>query len=706
MSIELSLACNFDSPYDETMKTIAGWIVRRKALILIIFLVLTLLSALAIPLVPINYNLADYVPASAPSTRAMEVMDREFTDAIPNARVYIPDVTVQEALSVKEELLAVPEVTQVLWLDDFYDVQTPVEMADPALLSSYYADGGALFMVVTNNDKTVETKAALQLIAGEDGAVEGQLIDLANAQMATSSEITMVMLFMIPLGIGILLLATESWLSPLLLLLSMGIAIVLNMGSNIFKSEVSFLTQAVTAVLQLAVSMDYGIFLLHRFEEYRAQGNEPVDAMREAIAKSAGPVLASSMTTIFGFLSLVFMQFQIGPDLGLVLAKGVGFSLLSVMFLLPVLILLFDKWVEKARHRKLLPDFKPVAKFGEKIRWPILIVVAILIVPAFRAQRQNEFIYGNADYNVDSREYRDRHLIEDEFGQQLSMALLVPRGDWGREKMLHDALEELPEVASALSYESQVSRLIPAEMLDPALISAMLSENYSRIILTVHSAKEGPEAFDLVERIRETAGNLYDEYHLVGESVVTYDMRETIQRDNIIVNGLAILTVGLVVMISFRSLMIPILLLLTIEASIWFNLTVPYLLASPISYIGYLIISTIQLGATVDYGILFTQHYLDNRRVLTKKDAARETVCQTVGTLLPPALILTVAGVILRQLSTLAIVSELGEVLARGASFSFLMVVFFLPGLLILFDGAIEKTTRGFEGRKESNEHA
>lgn len=687
------------------MKKLAAWIVRRKALILILFGVLTVFSLIATPLVPINYNLAEYVPESAPSTIAMQVMEQEFRDAIPNARVYIPNLSLQEALQAKEELEKIPDVTQVLWLDDFYDVRTPLAMADPDLVAGYFADGNALYQVVTDIDNTVETKLALQEVAGEEGAVEGQLIDLANAQLAVSSEITMVMLFMVPLGVGILLLATESWLSPLLLLLSMGIAILLNLGTNIFKSEVSFLTQAVTAVLQLAVSMDYGIFLLHRYEEYRATDRAPVDAMREAIVKSASPILASSMTTVFGFLALIFMQFRIGPDLGIVLAKGVLFSLICVIFLLPVLILVFEKWVEKTRHRNFLPDFNPVAKAGAKLRLPILILVSLMIIPAFRAQQRNEFIYGNADYDRTSREYHDRNLIENKYGKQLSVALLVPKGEWGKEKMLHDELEAYPEVSSIISYESQVSRLIPSEMLDPKLIEAMLSENYSRIILTVRSEKEGPRAFDLVERLRKTADKYYEENYLVGESVVTYDMRDVVQKDNIIVNGLAILTVGLVVMISFRSLMIPLLLLLTIEASIWFNLTVPYLNASPISYIGYLIISTIQLGATVDYGILFTQHYVDNRRSLLKKDAARETVRETIGTLLPPALILTVAGTILRQLSTLAMVSELGEVLARGASFSFLMVVFFLPGLLVLFDRLIEKTTRGFEGRKIQDEN-
>lgn len=676
------------------MKKFANWVVHHKALILIVFVVLTVASALLIPLVTINYNLAGYVPDSAPSTVAMDVMAEEFTDSIPNARVYVPDVSLQEALQIKERMLATPHVSDVLWLDDFYDLKMPIEMANPELLETYYHDRSALFQVVTELDDTVTTKKALQEIAGESGAVEGQLIDLANAQAAIGSEIAVIMAFMIPLGVLILMLATESWISPLFLLISISIAILINMGTNIFKADVSFLTQAVTAILQFSVSMDYGIFLLHRYEAYRAEGLEPVEAMRDAIAKSSNSILASSLTTVFGFLALVFMRFQIGPDLGIVLAKGVLLSLVSVLLLLPVMILMASKWVEKTRHRKFLPSFKRVANFAFKVRLPVFILVAAMIIPAFLAQQKNDFIYGNADYNIHSKEFSDRALIEEKYGKILSVALLVPKGEWGTEKALHRDLEHMPQVKSILSYESQVSRLIPSEMIGAEVSSSLLSKNYSRIILTVRSEKEGPAAFALVEELRAVAEKHYPEkYHLLGESVVTYDMKETIQKDNAIVNGLAIVTVGLVVMLSFQSFTIPLLLLLTIEASIWFNLSVPYLTSTPLSYIGYLIISTIQLGATVDYGILFSQHYLDNRAIHDKRTAAKETISQTFGTLLPPALILTLAGLILNRVSSLAIVAELGEVLARGASFSFLMVIFFLPTLLILFDGLIHKTT-------------
>lgn len=685
------------------MNRIAGGIIRHRLIVLIVFLIGTIICGLLIPTVEINYNLSDYVPENAPSTVAMHVMDEEFNQAIPNARVLIPNLTIQQAVEKKGEIEAVAEVEQVLWLDDFMDVKTPIEIADQEMVDAYYKDGNALYQVVTKNEDTVATKDALQQIAGEEGAVEGQLVDLASAQKSTSSEITTIMLIMVPLGVLILMVATSSFIAPLLLLIAMTVAIILNLGTNVLKMPVSFLTQAVTAVLQMAVSIDYGIFLLHSYDDARRKGLPSKQAVEDAVVGSANSIVASSLTTFFGFLALVFMQFQIGPDMGLVLAKGIIFSLLSVLILLPALLVWADPLIQKTTHRNLLPNFNGLAKLVMKIRIPVMALVLLLIIPAFLGQQQNAFIYGNAEYPEGSREARDRTLIEENFGKQLSMALLVPKEQWGKEKSLVEEFESLPEVRSILSYDTQVSRLIPSSLLDESQRSQLLSDHYSRLILTVQSEKEGEKAFAFVEQLRAITGKYYDEYHLLGENVVTYDMRETIQKDNRIVNGLAILTVGLVVLLSFKSLSIPILLVFTIEASIWFNLSVPYFTNTPLSYIGYLIISTVQLGATVDYAILYTNNYLKNRKTLPKKEAARKTIATTVGTLLPPALILISAGTILWVISSMAVVSELGQVLARGALFSLLMVVFFLPGLLVLFDGIIQKTTKGIDLYDETN---
>lgn len=675
------------------MKTLASFIVDHKGLFLIIFILLAVLGGLGTLFVPVNYNLADYIPDAAPSTQAIHLMEKEYQEPIPNLRVYVPNLSLQEALEMKKKVGEVSHIIKVLWLDDFYDLKTPLELAPKELVESYYKEGGALFMVVSGLQDTVGTLKEMQELIGEKGAIEGQVVDLAKARMSVDSEILVIMLIMIPMGLLLLCLATGSWIEPLLLLATITIGILLNMGTNVVFSSISFITQSVTAVLQLAVSMDYAVFLLHRFSAYRQEGMGLEEAMEKAIVKSSSAIVASASTTVLGFLALIFMRFKIGPDLGLVLAKGVIFSLISVIFVLPSLVLYSAKLIDKTTHRPLLPEFKRVGRFIVRIRYVVLLIL-LVVVPVFLAQNKNDFIYGAAAYDAGSREERDQELIIDKFGNQVTMAIMVPKGQWGKEKLLEEKLKDIPGVLGILSYNTKVGAMMPPELIDGELIKSLLSDNYSRLILTLRGPKEGKEAFRMVEEVRSAVDEFYgQEGHVVGESVVNLDMRDTVRKDNSIVNGLAILSVGLVLIINFRSLMIPLLLLLTIETSIWMNLSVPYFSGTTLSFIGYLVISTLQLGATVDYGILFTQHYLDNRKERGKKEAIYHSFVETIGGLLPPALILTAAGFILSYVSSLSIVSELGTVLGRGTLTSFLMVIFFLPGMLYVCDPLIEKTT-------------
>ena len=675
------------------MKKVADLVVGHSKVVLLLFGLLTFFSAALMPSVTINYNLAEYIPEGAPSTIAIDVMASEFEDAVPNVRVFVPDVSVVEAVQIKQQIADVPAVTSVIWLDDFMDLKQPLDIQDPEVVAGFYTDDGALFQVSTDLDTAPETMVALQEVATQAGAVEGQLLDMALAQMSTTSEINTIMAFMIPLGVLLLIFSTRSWIDPIILLVTIGVAVVLNMGSNVVLGEISFLTQAVTAVLQLAVSMDYGIFLLHARERYIAAGLGRRESLKAAMLESSVSIISSSMTTILGFLALVFMSFRLGPDMGVVLAKGVTFSLICVIFLMPALLVVLDKVVMATDHRPLLPSFDGLGRVVSKASmW--LLGIGLLLPMLFIAQGMNDFRYGTSEYPEGSRAAADRAFIQEEFGRDLPMALLVPRGDWGREHQLETELAQMDEVVAITSYQSQVGRLLPSEVLPQAQISSLLSENYSRIVLSVDTPKEGVQAFDVVERVRDVAQKYYpDSYHLTGESVVTYDMRSTITADNIVVNGLAMVSVGLVLMISFKSLIIPFLLVLTIEGSIWMNLSVPYLTGTHLNYIGYLIVSTVQLGATVDYAILFTQHYLVNRGRVGKREAVAQTVGQTFGTLLIPALILTSAGTILSVVSSLEVVAQLGTMLGRGAVLSFVMVNLFLPGLLMTFDPIIEKTT-------------
>lgn len=680
------------------MNKLANLIVKGRVIVVIVFLVLSIICGYLATKVKVNYDLTSYLPKDARSTIAIDEVMAEYTDNIPNLEIGIPCETITDALKFKKELQALKHVNSVLWLDDQVDIGIPLALSDQKFVDGFYKDGMALFQVTVDTSEDMpelEFLTNLYDLIGENAAVRGQLVEHAHMQSATTSEVTSIATYAIPIAFAILLLTTTSWFEPVLFMVVIFSGVLLNMGTNLIFDDISFITQSIGAILQLAVSMDYGIFILHRFSEYRGEGYDIKEAMKMAIVKSVAPVTASALTTIFGFLALVFMRFGIGFDLGIVLAKGVLFSLLSSFLLLPALTTLTYKLIDKTTHRSFIPSFEKPSRWIIKFGIPILIIAAIVVVPSFLAQRSNRLLYGARTYPAKSRQERDCLLLEERFGNNVPMALLVPRGDWAHEGQLVDALIDMPEVKSAIGYVTAVGRGIPNEILPERLMSSLLSEHYSRIILIVDSPDEAPETFETAEKIRATVDAAYPDgnTHLTGANMVLLDMRSTINKDILIVDGLAILAIALVIMLTFRSLMIPLILVLTIELSIWINLAIPYLTGIPLNFIGFLVISTVQLGATVDYAILMTQHYLDHRVELNRKDAATHTFATVAGSIIPPALILASVCYVLYFSSSLSVVSELGRVLGRGALTSLFMVLFLLPNLLRFFDPLIEKTT-------------
>ena len=698
------------------MKKLADIIVKYKAVILILFIVLSLVSGFLSTRVKTNFDIYSYVPKKAPSTIAIDTMTEEYAQDIPNAEIAIPNMSISDALLMKERLASLPYVQEVLWLDDQLDLATPLDMLDQKVVEGFYKDEVALFHVTLEEDsKAIDILVELQTIAGPEGAVRGQVVEMANMQRGVNVEISRILLVIIPVALAILLFATTSWFEPILFMVVIFVGVLLNMGSNILFGEISFITQAVGGVLQLAVSMDYAIFLLHRFRDYREEGLSVEEAMKNAIVKSFSPISSSALTTFFGFLALVFMRFRLGPDLGIVLAKGVLLSLLSVFFLLPILAVYTYKIIDKTTHRSLLPSFKRTSRFIVRIGIPLMVVAALAIVPAYIAQRSNDFLYGSQSFPKGSREARDVNYMNEHFGENMQMVLLAPKGQWAVEEKLANDLLALPEMKSVVGYVTQVGTGMPPDLIADRVLSNLISDHYSRLILVAESPTESPETYELAEKIRAMTEEAYPEggAHLAGANFVLLDMKTTINQDLGIVNGLAILAIFIVIMIAFRSLALPALLVLTIELSVWINLAIPYLVGTPLNFIGYLVISTVQLGATVDYGILMAQHYMDHRQLLGRKEAAMKTVQTVAGSIIPPALILASAGFTLAAISSIQVVAELGSVLGRGAIISLAMVLFLLPNLLRLFDHFIEKTTwkltmapdrRSYRRSRERNE--
>ncbi|WP_042148436.1 RND family transporter [Paucisalibacillus sp. EB02] len=676
------------------MIDIAAQIIKHKKPIVISFILVTLISVIAQFGVSVNYNMVDYLPEDAPSTTAMELMEQEFDGSVPNTRVMINDVTIQEALSFKDKLDSIPGVSNVTWLDDAIDIKTPIEMADKDTVESYYKDNSALFTFSIASGEEVKATDAIYELIGEDGAISGEALNTATQQNMAVTETMYAAALLVPIIILILILSTNSWIEPVFFLTAIGVSVLINLGTNIFLGEVSFVTQSVAPILQLAVSLDYAIFLLHSFSDYRQKVADPKEAMRLAMKRSFPAIIASASTTFFGFIALSFMEFEIGSDLGLNLVKGIVLSFISVMVFLPALTLMFYKWIDKTQHKPLLPAFKNIGKRVVKVKIPALLFVLILIVPAFLAQGQTNFIYGIGEQPESTRAGSDIVKIEEVFGKSTQMVLLVPKGDLGKEENLVQELEGLKPVKSVLSYVNTVGAAIPPEYVDASVTEQFYSDNYSRIILQTNTEAEGDVAFGFIEEVQEIAEGYYgDEVYSLGEAVTLYDIKNVVQKDNSIVNVLTVVTIAFVLLITFKSITFPLVLLLTIQSAVWINLSVPYFTNSSLVFVGYLIVSTVQLAATVDYAILLTEAYKENRKEMPALKAIMVTLDEKIFSIAISASILSSVGFILWITSSNPIVSSIGLLLGRGALLAFIMVVFLLPAMLVVFDKIIDKTT-------------
>ncbi|MDO4842127.1 MAG: MMPL family transporter [Phoenicibacter congonensis] len=671
-------------------------VVEHSKLIIAIFLTLFVICAVCKQFVAVNYDMNDYLPPESASTQALDVMEREYDGGIPNARVLVQNVTVPEALEYKERLLAVDGVSDVTWLDDTADATVPLETLDADTVETYYKDGNALFSVTVDESKGIEAVSAIREIIGDDNAMTGSAVTTAVATTSTVNEITTIAAFAIAFVLLVLILTTTSFAEPFIVLGGLGVAVVINAGSNLIFGEISFVTNAAGNILQLAVSLDYSVFLLHRFAERRKVTDDPKEAMVEALTMSTSSILSSGLTTVIGFLALCFMQFQIGPDLGLALAKGVAISLITVFTFMPSVILYTFKLIDKSQHRPFVPSFRRFGKFVSRVMMPMVILFAILIVPSYLASNQNSFYYGASHiFGTQTQLGSDTEKIQEAFGERDTYVLMVPEESTATQAELSDALHEIPQVKNIVSYVDTVGSTIPEQYLDSGTLSKLNSENHTRMVLTVDAAYEGEKTFSLVETVRSTAEQFYPgQWYLAGQGVSTYDLMNTVTADMVKVNFVAIAAVFIVLLITMKSLVLPVILVASIETAIYINLAIPYFSGQTFFYIAYLIISSIQLGATVDYAILFTDRYREMRQTYEKKEAIVQDITAVSVSIMTSASALTVVGFLMGKVSTHGLLSQLGFFLGKGTLCSLAIVLFVLPGLLCLFDKFIVKNKK------------
>lgn len=681
------------------MNRLAHFINQYKKWIIAVFMLATLAGTILFVMTPVNYNMMDYLPEKANSTQALNIMQKEFDQPLPNLNVMVEDVSLTKALAIKEKLKKADYVKEVLWLDDTMDLDIPLEVQDQDTVETYYKDKNALYMISVEDGKERAAIDSVRRIAGKNCRTSGSAANQASSQKLAVNQAMKAVALILPIMILTLILVTESWIEPLFYLMNIGTPVLINLGTNIFMGEVSFVTLAAAPVLQIAVSLDYAVFLSHSFTAYKKNGMKPEEAMGHAMSSSIRSIGASMLTTLFGFVALLFMQFRIGADMGISLVKGILISFLCVCVFFPAILLAGNSLIEKTKHRPLIPDFKGIGKKIEKIRIPVACILVVILIPAFLGQMKNQYFYGSSEK---TEEGSDAWFIEKEFGVSNSAVLMVPVGNSNKETLLCDQLKKIDHVTAVTSYATMVSNKIPTVYLNDDIVNQFYSDHYARIILSADCGYEGKESFQMVDQVKKTAQKYYkDSYYLCGQSANMADIKDIVQQDNKTVTWVTIISIYLILLIMTRNWLTPLLLILTIECSIWLNMCIPYFMGNHLSYLGYLIVSTVQMGATIDYAILFTNTYTENRKTLTKKEAASNTLGEVFSSLLISAATLCLSGFCLNWSSSNEIVKVLGGLITRGAIFAILMVMLLLPIFLLLMDKVIPHTQIRFR-RKET----
>ena len=664
-------------------------VVKYRKPIMVIFALITVCSAIMYPKVFVDYEIIHYLPKESPSTIALDVMEKEFGGNIPNVRIMIRDVSRKEALEYKEKIEAVDGVVSVTWLDTMMPVDMPLEMFPESTLDAFYKDGNALYTVTVDQEKQLEAIPALYDLIGEDNLMTGMAVITVVATINTVKEIILITIIAILFLLFVLVITTTSWVEPVIVLFGLGIAVVINAGTNLVFGSISFVTNSAGMILQMAVALDYSVFLIHRFSECKEHA-EPEEAMVDALTLSSSSILSSGLTTVIGFIALATMRFLLGVDLGLALSKGVAISLITTLVFMPGVILSTYKWMEKTQHRRLVPSFEKFGRFVCRVTIPLMIAFVLVIIPSFIGSTRNEFWYGGSRiYGPETRVGSDEVKLNKLFGDNDTYVLMVPRGETGKEYALIRDLEDLPKVKSVIAPVSVIGSALPAELLPDSLLSQLRSDNYDRMVLTVGVPAESEETFELIDEIKEICDKYYPgRYHMAGNGINNYDLKIVVTGDMLEVNLIAILAVFVVLIFTMQNLALPVILVLTIETAIWFNLSISYVLGSPLYYIAYLIISSVQLGATVDYAILFTQRYRENRNIngLTPRDSVIRTIADNTVSIMTSAIAVSVMGFLLALFSTQGMIAQVGLLLGRGTLCSLFAVLFVLPGMLMTFD--------------------
>ncbi len=682
------------------------FVVKRRIVILIITLLLLIPSVIGMAKTRVNYDMLDYLPQEMETVKGQEELLNEFGKGAFSILV-VEDMPKRDIAGLVEKLQTVDHVDSVLWYTTLADLSIPMELLPERLFRAFNTDNATAVAVFfdsgTSEDVTMEAVREIRGIAGKQCFVSGLSALVTDLKDLCEQEEPIYVGLAVACALAAMLLFLDSWLIPFVFLASVGLMILLNLGSNIFLGEISYITKALSAVLQLAVTMDYSIFLWHSYNEYREAGADGKPASKEqsmtlAIHDTLVSVIGSSVTTIAGFVALCFMSFTLGRDLGIVMAKGVLFGVLGSVTVLPAMILLLDTPLQKTRHKALIPKMQGFAGKLTKI-YPVLAVLfAVLLVPSLYGYRETnrEVYYDLGDCLPDYIEYvTAKNKLSEDFDIASSHMLLVDSSlSSGEKRAMIREMDQVDGVKYVLGIDALLGERIPVEVLPDEITSMLRSGKWELMMIS----SEYKVASDEVNRQVDALNAVLKKYDptgmLIGEAPCMKDMIETTDHDFKVVNAVSILAIFVIILIVERSLSLPFILIAVIELAIFINLGLAHFTGQQLPFIAPICISTIQLGATVDYAILMTTRYKTERiSGCMKREAVQNALAASIPSVIVSGMGLFAATFGVACYSNIDIIRSMCMLMARGALISMFCVIFLLPAFLMLCDRLICRTT-------------
>ena len=691
------------------MRGLSKLIAKKSKLILVIAILLLIPSAIGFLKTDINYDILSYLPDNLSTTQAEKILKEDFNCG-SLAMLIVENMEDKDVSKLKEKVSKVDGVVDVLWIDDFLDLSVPKEMLPKDINDLLYTDNSTL-MVITLEEgsaslKTLNAVESIRNITGNQAFLSGMASIIKDTKDISDKETPLYVVIAVILTLIVLSFTMDSYVTPFIFLLSIGFAIIYNFGSNIIFGEISYITKALSAVLQLGVTMDYSIFLLHRYDEERDKYDSHIDAMAIAIQNTTTSIFGSSLTTIAGFLALCAMDLALGMDMGLVMAKGVLLGVICTVTVLPALILIFDKQIHKYKHRPILPTFKKSSEIVVKHYKKLVVLFLLLFIPSIIGST-NAKVYYNLDESLPDNlpSIIATNKLKKDYNMNSTNIVLVKDSlkPYKVEQMIKE-IENLDGINSVVALEKIIGPSVVQDILPSNLLNSVKSGGYEQLIVNSKYRAATDEAGIQIKKLNEIV-HKYDKNGLVGgEAPLTDDLIKIADTDFKTVSFVSIIAIFVIIAVVFKSISLPVILVLAIESAIFINLGIPYYTNTIEPFIASIVIGTIQLGATVDYAILLTSRYKEELSVNENKfEAMRISIQSSARSIVTSALSFFSATIGVGLISKLEMISALCSLMARGAIISMFIIIFMLPAILLTFNSLIIKTSKNFIPKKSSN---